>query len=267
MKTVALLGCGNLGRIVAKGIVGGLAGRYRLTAVYDVNPVAVDALAAQCSCEPCHSLDELLAGHPDYVVEAAGPAGLKASAIPVLRAGSDLVILSVGAFADGTFYDEVRSVAEQSGSKVHVVSGAIGGFDVMQAAKLVGSLTASIANVKGPQALEGAPILEGRSLPSDKVVTVFSGNAKAAIEAFPHNVNVAVGLALATVGVDRTAVEVVSEPGRDLNSHRITLEGDFGRAYIEIESKPSPDNPRSSAIAAYAVLAKLKNLDSSISFC
>ncbi len=55
--------------------------------------------------------------------------------------------------------------------------------------------------------------------------------------------------------MDRTAVEVVSEPGRELNAHRITLEGDFGRAYIEIESKPSPDNPRSSAIAAYAVLA------------
>ncbi len=199
MKTVALLGCGNLGRMVAKGVVGGLAGRYRLAAVYDVNPAAADALSAECGCDSCHSLDELLARRPDYVVEATGPAGLTGSAVPVLRAGSDLVILSVGAFADADFYNEVRSVAEQSGRKVYVVSGAIGGFDVMQAATLIGNLTASIANVKGPQALEGAPILEGRTLPDDKV-TVFSGNAKAAIEAFPHNVNVAVALAVATVG-------------------------------------------------------------------
>ncbi len=261
------MGYGNLGRIISRGVVDGLAGRYLLTAVYDVDPDAADALAAECQCESCRSLEGLLAGRPDYVVEATAPQALMSAAVPVLEAGSDLLVLSIGAFADAAFLDEVRLSAERIGRKVYIVSGAIGGFDVMQAAKLAGPLTARIANVKNPRALDGAPYLRDRNLPDDETVTVFTGNARAAIEAFPKNVNVAVALALATVGADETAVEVISDPGRQLNTHRITLEGTFGRACLEIESAPTPDNPRSSAIAAYSVLAKLKNLDSSISFC
>lgn len=132
---------------------------------------------------------------------------------------------------------------------------------------MAGPLTARIANVKRPRALDGAPYLKDRNLPDNETVTVFLGNARAAIEAFPKNVNVAVALVLAIVGGDEIAVVVISDPDRQLNMHRITLEWAFGRVSLEIESAPTPDNPRSRAIAAYSVLAKLENLDSSISFC
>jgi predicted dinucleotide-utilizing enzyme len=54
--------------------------------------------------------------------------------------------------------------------------------------------------------------------------------------------------------------------GRNINTHRIELEGDFGHAVLEIASNPSAVNPASSDIAAYSVLAKLKNLAEDISF-
>ncbi len=267
MKSVALVGCGNLGSIVARGINDGKAGRYRLTCVYDINKSAALNLASDCGCACSGSLEELLETKADYVVEATGPEVLASIAVSVLEAGSNLIALSTGAFADRELQTAVEQAAERTGRKVYVASGAIGGFDLMQAAVLAGSLDVKITNVKSPRALEGAPALNGVALPFDRTVTLFNGNAKEAIKAFPKNVNVAVALAIATVGVENTMVEVVSMPGKELNTHRIVLEGSFGKAAIEVESKPSPGNPRSSAIAALSVLAKLRNLDAPISFC
>ena len=73
-------------------------------------------------------------------------------------------------------------------------------------------------------------------------------------------------LAIATTGINDTLVEVRSLPNIDLNTHLISLEGAFGKAVLEIKANPSSDNPRSSEIAAYIVLTKLKNIVSAITF-
>ena len=95
---------------------------------------------------------------------------------------------------------------------------------------------------------------------------IFSGNARDAIAAFPKNVNVAVAAAFASCGMQDTTVEVHCRPGLALNTHRVELEGDFGRAAIEVASRPSADNPRSSALAADSVVACLQNLAGGIVF-
>jgi len=267
MKKVALVGCGSLGAIIARGILEKLGDDYMLAAVMDNRPQVVQALAHECNCRACSNLAELLVEEPAYVVEAAGSEVLREIALPVLRAGADLLPLSVGVFANEKFYREVNDTAARLGRRVYIVSGAIGGFDLMQAAMIGGSVTACITNLKPPSALNGAPGLGGKLLPEDREELVFSGTARQAIEKFPKNVNVAVALALNTIGVDATRTEIRSVPGMQNNLHRIHLSGEFGAATVEIASRPSHNNPKSSAMAAFRVLAKLKNLAQPISFC
>ena len=200
---------------------------------------------------------------PDYIVEAATGDALKHIAEPSLRAGCDVIALSVGALADEDFAARIERVTRQTGRKLHVASGAIGGFDLMRTAKLAGALTCRVVNLKSPQALDGADYLKDHPL-SDLEETIFEGSAQEAIAAFPKNVNVAVAAAIATCGVADTQVVVRSVPGLALNTHRIELEGDFGHATIEVASAPSPNNPRSSAIAADSVVARLQSLAAGI---
>ncbi len=49
----------------------------------------------------------------------------------------ELVVISIGAFADLAFYEEVKQAAKEGGAKVHLASGAIGGFDVLQTVTLI----------------------------------------------------------------------------------------------------------------------------------
>lgn len=265
MKTVVIVGCGSLGSIIARGISEKLSRSYQLIGLCDAHTERAKALAKEVGCSAYGRIEDVLNLQPDYLVEAAGGNVLKSFALDALKAGSDLITLSVGAFSDEAFYKSVTDTASALGRTVHIPSGAIGGFDVIRSAMWQGSLDVSIINTKAPHALAGAPYLENHPLRTDATETIFRGNAREAIEAFPKNVNVAVALAIASLGVDKTNVEVISMPGMELNTHTIELSGDFGRAHLEIASVPS-DNAGSSSLAAYSVLAKLENLSRSIRF-
>lgn len=266
MKTISIIGCGGLGRIIAEGIVSSyLAEHYRLACVCDVNAAAVEAVAAQCGCKGCTDVSQLLAQKTDIVVEAAGVGVLRACAAKILSGGSDLIPLSIGAFADAALLDEVRAAARASGRRVYLPSGAIGGLDLVRSAMWAGGLSAGIRNIKPPAGLNGAPLLNGRTLSETEQEQLFDGSAAEAIAAFPKNVNVAVALALASCGMQQTRVQVISDPQQTLNLHCIDLQGDFGQARLEIGSVPSA-TASSSSLAAYSVLAKLESLCAEISF-
>jgi aspartate dehydrogenase len=256
---VALIGCGNLGTHIARGIARGAAGSYCLAAVLDPSVERTQALAAETGAVGCPDLDALLGTAPEYVIEAATGEVLQAVALRCLGT-AHLVVLSTGALADDDFRSLASRAAEQHGRKIYVASGALGGFDLAQAARVAGALNVTLRTQKPPRALAGAPSLGGRALPEDREEDVFRGSAREAIAAFPQNVNVAVALSLAGVGLDHTAVTVTSKPGATRNRHIMELEGAFGSARIEIEARPSPDNPKSSLLAAYSVLALLRKL-------
>lgn len=260
--TVGLLGCGQLGQLVAQGIAGGRVAGYRLVGATDQNPSLAGVLSEETTCPLCPALEDLLAKKPDFVVEAAGIEALKSAAVPILAGGSNLIPLSIGAFADETFLAEVCRAAEEHGTKVYLPSGAIGGFDLMRGAKLQGNLRVSMDNEKPPRALQDA--VED-PLPQARDQVLFSGTAREAITRFPKNVNVAVAAALATNGPGETMISVVSRPELTAPRHTIRLEGDFGRATIQIEPMVGA-NQRSSTLAAYSVLALLERLNSVIVF-
>ena len=279
MKSVAVIGCGALGALISEGAALDLEG-WSLAGVFARTASSAQALAERLGCRAFASLEELLAAKPDMVVEAAGGEAARAYAEAVLASGSSFILLSGGVLADVSFVRRLRTAAEQGGSVLHIASGAIGGFDLMrtlafrerQLARrgqmpLPGQeLSARVDNRKAPASLNGAPFLAGRELPADRLADVFSGTAAEAIAGFPKNVNVAVAAASASAGMERTAVTVISDPVLTENTHRIHVQGFGVRADMEFASLPDPENPRSSTMTAWSVLALLDELSSPIRY-
>jgi aspartate dehydrogenase len=256
---VALIGFGALGALIARGIVSGVAGNCRLVGTLIRTPTPqANAFMRESKVPICANLESLLEARPELIIEAASAEGLKQMAAPALRFGCDLVVLSSGALADDDFRQMIVNVAAESGRRIYVPGGAIGGLDLVQAAVAAGDVVAKITTEKPP-----AAILRQKA-PADSQVSplgppdAFVGSAQEAIQQFPKNVNVAVTLSLALGDLKRATVVVRSNPALTRNHHCIELEGAFGRARIEIDAAPSMNNPKSSALAAYSVLSLLK---------
>ena len=77
----------------------------------------------------CRDIDELLA-HPRILWQKLYGADRADITEKVLNAGSDLVVLSIGAFAQMSSVRKALDTARRTGHKIHIASGAIGGFDV-----------------------------------------------------------------------------------------------------------------------------------------
>ena len=265
MKTkFGILGCGFLGNIVADAWKKGLLPDYELVGVFSRTSASAEKTAAAAGCKACASLDELLALEPEYLVEAASVEAVRTLSIPALRKGVNLVVLSIGAFADQAFYEQVQAAAREGGAKVHLASGAIGGFDVLQTISLMAEAqglpeTAGIQTHTGARGFRNTPVWEEHLLTDTEKTIVFTGNAKQAIATFPRRVNVAVATALATTGPENTGVVMNSVPGWVGDAHCITAEIEGTKAVVDICA-------RNSAIAAWSAVALLRNLASPICF-
>jgi aspartate dehydrogenase len=207
-------------------------------------------------------LDELLALKPDYVAESASVETIRSIAIPVLSTGAQLIALSCGAFADKAFLEQVQECARAHNTKVHIPSGAIGGFDVMQTITLMaqaGALpkTAVFNGRKGPGGMRGTSLY--REELENEETEVFAGSASGAIALMPTKVNVAVATSLATLGPDNTEVHVTTEPGFKGDEFFIRVETEGYYTTLNIYSETS-------GIAGWSVVAALRNLSAPISF-
>lgn len=265
MKTkFGIVGCGFLGNIVANAWKSGLLEDYELVGVTSRTPASAEKTAAAVGCKACASVDELLALQPEYLVETASVEAVRAMAVPVLRKGVNLVVISIGAFADLAFYEEVKAAAREGGAKVHLASGAIGGFDVLQTVSLMAQAqqlpeTAGIETHTGAKGFRNTPVWADHLLTDTEKTTVFTGNAKEAIATFPRRVNVAVATSLATTGPEITGVTMHSVPGWVGDDHKITAEIEGVKAVVDICSSTS-------AIAGWSVVALLRNLSSPVCF-
>lgn len=255
---LGIVGCGKLGKIVAQAIVDGLLPEYALAGATSLHLADAEALTKLAGGVACETVEALLAQKPDYIVEAASPTALRALAPLALAAGVSIVTLSIGAFADQAFYEQCAADARAHGARIHLASGAIGGFDVLRTTALMGGkVTASITTEKGPDSLRGTPLFE-ESLMGEKR-EVFSGTATDAIALLPTKVNVAVAASLATVGPEQMRVSINSTPGFVGDDHRIEVDNDEVHAVVDIYSKTS-------AIAGWSVVALLQNIVSPIVF-
>jgi len=264
MKTLAIVGCGKLAEIVVDAVLDGLLPDYQLIGTYSRSIEKAQRLADKVQnknlgyhCTPCDSIESMLALKPDYVVETASPAAMKELALPALKNGSSIVTLSIGAFADEAFYKEAEQVARQNNTRIHFVSGSIGGFDVLRTVSLMGPCEASFRTEKGPNSLKNTAVYDD-ALQNEKR-QVFKGNAIEAIELFPTKVNVAVAASLASVGPEQMKVSMTSIPDYVGDDHRIEIKSEQVHAVIDVYGKTSQ-------IAGWSVVNTLRNITSPIVF-
>ena len=216
------------------------------------------------------NLAELIDAH-DIVVECAGVPAAKEHGPAVIASGKDLVLTSVGALAD----PDARRALLAGPGKVHVTSGAIGGFDLWAAlAESNAADTVKIRTTKNAEALiqdwmndDERAELENATEP----FVLFSGRPADAIAKFPGNVNVSIALAWATRGrgasddellersLERVTVELVASPKLVGTRHDIEVSGSAGTFSLVSESGPNPVNPKTSAITALSVAHTLRH--------
>lgn len=176
MKRAAVIGCGALGTILVTNFA--RAEGWTLTGVMARTRAHAEALAANAGCRAATTLEELLADKPDLVVEIAGIGAAKAYGEAVLEAGCDFVLVSAGALADADWKARMTETALRTGRRIHVASGAIGGFDVLRTAALMGVEEATFESTKSPKSLSGAPGLMGVELPADRETLAFEGASR-----------------------------------------------------------------------------------------
>ena len=252
---LALIGNGAIARLVAEFC----AARDR-----QLNVVVALGLPSDTHSVGRHpivqSLAELLSYKPDLVVECAGHSAVAAYAAPILEAGLDLVIVSTGSLADAALFEKVKAAAERSKGRVKLPAGALPGVDALSAAKLAGLSSVTLRSSKPPKAWKGTPAEKTHDLDAIAAPTViFSGTAREAALAFPKNANVAATAALAGIGFEATTVTLVADPGVTQNVHRLEAAGAFGSMTLEIKANPSPDNPKTSHMAALSIMRLLEN--------
>lgn len=232
---LGIVGCGRLSNIVVDALLGGMLPEYELIGAYSRTFASAEALAARVGgCKACKSMEELFDLNVDYIVEAASPAAMRELCIPALSRGISIVTLSVGAFAEDAFYEEVKAAAVKGGAKVYIASGATGGFDVLRTATLMGNATAEFFNEKGPRGLRGTPVYSDELLTQQK--TVFKGTAKEAIGLFPTRVNVTVAASRASVGPEKMNVTMQSSPYFTGDTQRVEIRNDQVYAVVDIYS-------------------------------
>jgi len=201
----------------------------------------------------------------DYVVECAGHAALINHGPEILLRGIDLGIVSTGAFADELVSSQLMAAASQAGSHIDLLSGAIGALDALSAAKQGGLATVQYIGRKPPAGWIGSVAEEVIDLDNVENPTVhFAGNARDAARKYPKNANVAASVALAGIGLDKTEVTLIADPKITKNQHEVRAEGRFGDFTFMIEGNTLPNNPKTSALTAMAVVKAIRNRASTI---
>lgn len=256
---LALIGCGYLNEIVANALKDGYLPEYELIGVLGKDSDRVKAFAERHGCKACTDIDELLAMKPDFTAEAASVKAVQDYGEAILNGGSNLVVLSIGAFAGPEFYERIKNTAAQNKCRVYIASGAVGGFDVLRTAALMSPVVASIGAQKAPASLKNTPLFTNELMDITAPQQVFSGTTKEAIALLPTKVNVAIATALASAGPENTAMIIKAVPGFKGDEYKIEIQGEEVRAELNIYS-------RTSAIAAWSVVEVLQNAVAPIVF-
>jgi aspartate dehydrogenase len=253
---VAIAGYGAVGRELARRIGRGIEG-VELTAIGARDRAKVETELRSLGIDAAVDAIDALEPYADLVVEAAPAALLPAIAEPFLRAGKEVVVLSAGALLE---YPHLLDLARDHGGTVTVPSGAVLGLDAVGACAEGEIASVRMTTRKPVAGLVGAPALDegvviGPEL--ERPLRVFSGSAREAARGFPANLNVAVALALAGIGPDRTEVEVWADPTVTRNTHTIVVQSDVADLTMTIENVPS-ENPRTGRITALSVIRLLR---------
>jgi len=262
---VGLIGCGNIGTVVAKAIDDGEVPNTQLICVYDKTRENAEKLIATLKGKPV--IEESVLGcvnqGVEVVVEAASQAALMEHLTSLLKKGVSVLAMSAGALLDEKLIREVRLASAASGARVYVPSGAIAGLDGLKSASCGRIDEVALTSIKPIRSLKGNEYLSKQGINVDSCKrerVVFEGFAKEAAAYFPKSINVCAALSLAGIGAEKTKVTIILDPNASRIRHIVSVRGAFGEFTVEVNNIPSSNNPKTSYLASLSAIATLRNL-------
>ena len=259
MLKMGIVGCGAIGSALARAIEQKFNNKACLVGLNDLDGDKAASLAGNLTKSPPVLSLEALIRECDLVIEATGAKVSAEIARKALLSDRDVMIMSVGGLVGSDVFD----IANQRCRHIYIPSGAICGLDGVKAAAIGTISQATITTRKPPKGLQGAPYIVENKIDLEAIheeTLIFEGSAEEAIKGFPQNVNVAVSLSFAGIGIEKTRVRVMCSPHITVNSHEVVIEGDFGKLTTRTDSYPAPENPKTSYLAILAGIATLKGL-------
>jgi aspartate dehydrogenase len=262
---VALIGCGAIGSAILE-----LLGQDTdLSVVAIVVPSSIEA-RARATAERLAPGAEVVASVPlagiDLVVEAAGHGAIEEHVLPALARGTACIVASGGALSATGLVEKLEAAATAGRSQVQLIAGAIGAIDALAAARIGGLDEVRYTGRKPPRAWLGTPAEQGRDLAAlTRETVIFEGSAREAASLYPKNANVAATVSLAGLGLDRTRVRLIADPGVADNVHLVEAEGAFGSFELTMRNKPLAANPKTSALTVYSAVRALRNRVAAVS--
>ncbi|WP_458455268.1 aspartate dehydrogenase [Methanobrevibacter sp.] len=249
---VGIIGCGAIANIITTSIVPE-ENDIDIVCFFDKDIERAENLASLAGGIAVLDIEDML-DKVDLVLECASPDSVKEYAPIVLNKGLDIIIMSIGAFMDMDFYNEVLKIAKENNVKIHLPSGAVVGLDGIKAVAKFGLKEVSLVTRKSPKSL-------GMEIDSEKVL--FEGKASQAVKKFPLNINVAATISMAcNKDID---VKIIVDPKVDRNVHEIIAKGDFGEFKTTTMNLPCEANPKTSMLAALSAIRLLKSFNETIS--
>src|SRR5918994_549018 len=266
-KKVAIIGYGSIGKEIIASAKRQEIPNAKIVAVFDNQSQVVNSVDNENSDVYLFSdFDDFYNSQTysnlDVIIECASKDAVKEYGKKIIESKKDLIVLSVGAFSDKEYLAELQNLSNLNNTRILIPTGAIAGLDSIRSVKkYLESLT--ITTTKHPKSFVGAPFFDKSKIKLEdisKKTVLYEGNAITAIEFFPANVNVAVSIALAGIGLEKTQVKIIADPLISVNKHEIVGKGSFGEIHIIVKNIPSPTNPKTSYLASLSAIECLRSL-------
>lgn len=199
----------------------------------------------------------------DAVLECAGHQAVRDHGARALGGGSDLLVTSAGALTDGALLDALLAAAERGGARLVVPSAGIGALDILAGAAVGGLDEVTVTVRKDPLSWKGTAAEQTHDLARlNGPVTLYDGPVREGARRYPQNVNISAAAALAGIGLDRTRLVIVADPGISTHIVEIAARGRFGSFTFREDVIPTESNPKTGRLVAMAVIKTVRQLAS-----
>jgi len=268
-KKISIIGCGAIGSELALSVDGDMGKNVALLSLFDIRPDNAKTVKSKLSNNDPVIFDNFSSyvnsesfKDVELVIEAASQNALTSYLNQLILSKKDVLVMSVGAFANSEFFSEVIKNVDDNDVNIYVPSGAIAGIDALKSVKDSISYV-TLTTTKNPNSLKDSPFFKKNNFTVDSIkkrTLIFEGSAIEAVQNFPANVNVAALLGLAGIGVEKTKVNVIADPSLRINKHEIKVIGKFGELIVRVKNIPSSTNPKTSYLAILSVIECLRSI-------
>lgn len=241
IKKIGLIGCGAIGTLIAQSIEKKMVLCDKLILFDSIKEKAIELKESiNFPTIVVENLDQMLNLKPTIIVEAASQKAVKQYIKQITSQEIKFIIMSSGALLGSDY----------KAKNLFVPSGAIGGLDAISSAALTKINKVILSTKKNPKAFD---------MNNTKPKIIFEGTAQEAAKRFPRSMNVASTLSF-IVRPAKVQVQLISDPTIKRNTHEIKIEWQYGEMQLRFSNDPHPENPRTSALAAWSAIQLLKKL-------